>query len=174
MALIGAVVAVADARPCHATGAETEAHLALSSDGHIGAWLVAGPFDHPRAPDEDGVAPRLGDATATTANAPRWRLASTSDGAVDIGGAIESRWYVGAFAAGVLHVEHAGRYYLLLGVGDAVTATVDGKRVLARQEPRPEQDEDDLLALDLAAGDHPIVLALHRYGLARSLRARLL
>ena len=48
-------------------------------------------------------------------NAPRWRLAATNDGAIDVGGAIDSRFYVGAYAAGVLHLEHAGRYLLLLG-----------------------------------------------------------
>jgi predicted esterase len=170
------LVSIEGERPCAADAPDGETRMALSADGHIGAWLVAGPFDHPRAPEEDGLVPRLGDAAGAGpgASAPKWRLASTNDGAIDIGSAIESRWYVGAYAAGVLHVERGGRYYLLLGVGDAVTVAVDGKRVFARQEPRPEQDNDDLLALDLAAGDHPVVLALHRFGLARSMRARLL
>jgi predicted esterase len=173
--LVGIIITVAcGPRAARADGVPTEARLALSMDGHIGAWLVAGPFDRPHALDEQAVAPRL-DATAGAGNgAPRWRLASTNDGALDVGAAIESRFYVGAYAAGGLHLEHGGRYLLLLGAGDAVAVTVDGKRVLTRESPRPEQDDQDLVTLDLSPGDHTILLALHRYGPARTLRARIL
>src|SRR5882672_10041921 len=161
-------------RLSRAENAPTDARLALSIDGHLGAWLVAGPFDRPHGLDDESVAPRLDQPASAAPNAPRWRLAATNDGALDIASAIESRLYVGAYAAGVLHLEHAGRYLLLLGAGDAVVVTVDGKRMLAREAPRPEQDNEDMIPLDLAAGDHTIVLALHRYGLPRTLRARVL
>ena len=107
-------------------------------------------------------------------NAPRWRLASANDGALDVAAAIDSHTYGVAYAAGVLHVERGGRHLLLLGAGDGVTVTVDGKRVFAREDPRPERDDEDLITLDLTRGDHPIVLGLHRRGLARTLRARVL
>ncbi len=172
---VGIVIALSgDPRVVRAESDGADVRLALSLDGHIGAWLVAGPFDRPHALDEGAVAPRLDEPAGPGASGPRWRLASTSDGAIDVGGAIDSRFYVAAYAAGVLHVEHGGRHLLLLGGGDAVAVTVDGKRVLARESPRPEQDDEDLIALDLAAGDHTILLALHRYGPARSLRARIL
>ncbi len=171
----GIVIAVSgEARVSSADGAPTPVRLALSMDGHVGAWLVAGPFDRPHALDEETLAPRLDEVAGSGAGAARWRLASTNDGAIDVGAAIDSRFYVGAYAAGVLHLEHGGRHLLLLGAGDAVAVTVDGKRVYARESPRPEQDNEDLIALDLAAGDHTVLLALHRYGLARSLRARVL
>jgi predicted esterase len=169
-----AIAVTGGSRPAGAETSSTDVRLALSMDGHIGAWLVAGPFDHAHALDDETLSPRLDEPASTTASAPRWRLASTSDGALDLASAIESRFYVGAYAAGVLHIEHPGRHLLLLGAGDAVTVTVDGKHVLAREAPRPEQDDGDLIALDLAAGDHKIVLALHRYGLPRTLRARVL
>ncbi len=152
----------------------SDARIALSSDGHVGAWLVAGPFDRTKAPDEEHLSPRLDEAVGGAPNAPRWRLASTNDGALDIAAAIDSRAYGIAYAAGVLHVERGGRHLLLLGAGDAVSVLVDGKRVFGREDPRPERDDEDLIALDLAHGDHPIVLALRRRGLARSLRARVL
>jgi predicted esterase len=172
---VGIVIALAgDPRSVRAETDSTDARLALSMDGHVGAWLVAGPFDRPHALDEGAVAPRLDEPAGPGANGPRWRLASASDGAIDVGAAIDSRFYVAAYAAGVLHLEHGGRHLLLLGAGDAVAVTVDGKRVLARETPRPERDNEDLIALDLAAGDHTILLALHRYGPARSLRARIL
>ena len=172
--IVGIVLAVSgEPRTSHAEGAASEGRLALSMDGHIGAWLVAGPFDRPHALDEENVAPRL-DEAAGPASGPRWRLAASNDGVIDVGGAIDARFYVAAYAAGVLHVEQTGRHLLLLGGGDGLAVTVDGKRVFARESPRPEQDDEDLIALDLAAGDHTILLSLHRYGLARSLRARVL
>jgi predicted esterase len=172
---VGIVIAVLGvSRVGKAETTPTEVRLALSMDGHIGAWLVAGPFDRPHALDEETAAPRLDEPAGTGPNGPRWRLASSNDDAIDIGGTIDSRFYVAAYAAGVLHLERGGRHLLLLGVGDAVSVTVDGKRVFSRESPRPEQDDQDLVALDLAAGDHSVLLALHRYGLARTLRARVL
>jgi predicted esterase len=170
----GIVIAILGVPRSARAEAPSEVRLALSMDGHVGAWLVAGPFDRPHALDEENTAPRLDEPAGTASNAPRWRLASSNDAAIDIGGTIESRYYVAAYAAGVLHLERAGRYLLLLGAGDAVAAIVDGKRVFSRETPRPEADNQDLIALDLAAGDHPVLLALHRYGLGRSLRARVL
>jgi predicted esterase len=172
--LVGAWAGAAGRDGPAAASAPADVRLALSMDGHVGAWLVAGPFDRPHALDEENVSPRLDGTTGAGANAPRWRLASTNDGAIDVAAAIDSHWYVGAYAGGVLHLETAGRTYLLLGAGDAVAVLVDGKRVFAREAPRPERDNEDLIALDLSAGDHTVVLALHRYGLARTLRARIL
>ncbi len=79
-----------------------------------------------------------------------------------------------AYAGGVLHVEHGGRHVLLLGADDGAAVLLDGRRVFTRDEPRPQRDDDDLVALDLAPGDHTLVLALHQYRGAWSFRARLL
>ena len=114
------------------SGPAVDARIALALDGHIGAWLVAGPFDRAKAPEEEHLVPRLGEAAGGDANAPRWRLASTNDGALDVAAAIDSHTYGVAYAAGVLHIEQGGRYLLLLGVGDGVAVVIDGKRVLAR------------------------------------------
>ena len=51
---------------------------------------------------------------------------------------------------------------------------VDGARVFARDEGRPQRDDDDLVALDLTAGDHTLVLGLHQHMGAWSFRVRLL
>lgn len=173
---VGSVIAAQGAPPrvARAESPPADVRLALSMDGHIGAWLVAGPFDRPHTLDEPTAAPRLDEPAGTGPNAPRWRLASSNDGAIDVGATIDARFYVAAYAAGVLHLEHGGRHVLLLGVGDAVSVTIDGKRVMSRESPRPEQDDQDLVPIDLAAGDHPVLLALHRYGLARSFRVRVL
>ena len=146
--------------------APAEVHLAPGPSGALGAWLLAGPFQNPRSLDEEHLSPRLG---------PGWRLASASDAPLDVAAALDSKnsdRY--AYAGGVLHVEHGGLHTLLLGADDGVTVLLDGKRVLARDEARPQRDDDDLVTLDLTPGDHTLVLALHNHKDAWSFRARLL
>src|SRR5579859_5443583 len=116
---VGIVVAVLGVpRIAWAESAPADVRLALSMDGHIGAWLVAGPFDRPHALDEEAIAPRLDETAGAAPNAPRWRLASSNDDAIDVAGAIDQRFYVAAYAAGVLHLDRGGRHLLLLGAGD--------------------------------------------------------
>ena len=79
-----------------------------------------------------------------------------------------------AYAAGTLHLEKAGTYHLLLGADDGVSVTIDGKHVFLRDEARPQRDGDDLITVDLAAGDHPIVLKLHQRDAAWAFSVRVL
>ncbi|MBX3218326.1 MAG: hypothetical protein KF850_40345, partial [Labilithrix sp.] len=78
-----------------------------------------------------------------------------------------------AFAAGRLHVERPGRHYLSLGVDDGVRVSVDGKVVFARDDARALRDDDDLVPLDLTAGDHDVILKLHQRSGAWAFRAKL-
>jgi hypothetical protein len=140
--------------------------LALSSDGHFGAMLVSAVSEHVKAADEEHLTPRLGTGT--------WKVASGS-GAVDLAAALGVHSNdLFADAGGVLHVEQAGRYTLLVGADDGLSVFVDGKRLLARDEARPQRDDDDLIPLDLTAGDHPVVFGLHQRTGAWTLRARVL
>lgn len=148
-----------------------DVRLALSADGHFGAWLVAGVFDKARPPEEGHLSPRLGAAVGDA----RWTLASASRGPIDLVAALDTHAHdCIAYAGGVLHVEHGGRHVLLVGADDGVAVIVDGKRVFARDDPRPLRDDDDLVPIDLGAGDHTIVLALHQRAGAWSFRTRLL
>lgn len=78
-----------------------------------------------------------------------------------------------AYAAGRLHVERPGRHYLSLGVDDGVRVSVNGKVVFARDDARALRDDDDLVPLDLTAGDHDVVLKLHQRSGAWAFRAKL-
>lgn len=78
-----------------------------------------------------------------------------------------------AYAAGRLHVETAGRHYLALGVDDGVRVTVDGAVVFSRDDARALRDDDDLVPLDLAAGDHDVLLKLHQRSGAWAFRAKI-
>lgn len=146
--------------------AAPDVRIALSSDGHFGAFLVQGPFERGKLPDESQLSPRLGDP---------WRLVAADGGIVDLAEALDAHGRDRfAYAAGVLHIEHGGRHTLLLGADDGAAVIVDGKRVYDRDVARPQRDDDDLVPLDLSAGDHTLVLALHNHGGAWSFRVRLL
>jgi predicted esterase len=152
------------------------AEIAPASDGTIGAWLVAGPFDRSRLPDEVGLSPSLDVIAVPGApGSPRWRLATASDGPIDLAASLDAHGKDRlAYAAGVLHVERGGYHTLLVGADDGVAVFVDGKRIFARDEPRTRRDDEDLTGVDLEAGDHPVVLALLHHGGAWTFRARVL
>ncbi len=158
--------------------------------GAIGAWLVAGPFKAgrpaldtaPAGVDESALAAASSGATfggerdfgpPKKRPAARWLLASSNEGAIDLKATLEpSGPELIAYAAGSLHVERAGRYLFMLGVDDGVRVSVDGRVVLTRDDGRPVRDDDDVLPLDLSAGDHAIVLKLHQRDGAWAFRAR--
>src|SRR5580704_14435422 len=129
--------------------------LALSSDGHLGAVLVSAVSEHVRPSDEEHLLPRLGTGT--------WKVASGS-GPIDLAATLGTHSSdLFTDAGGVLHVEQAGRYTLMVGADDGASVVVDGKRVLTRDEGRPQREDDDLIPLDLTAGDHVVVFGLHQH-----------
>jgi poly(3-hydroxybutyrate) depolymerase len=183
--LLGTCAAVAGGERGHASASEatvtaaptaTDVRLALSPDGRIGAWLVAGPLNGSIGEDETRFAPRLDAPVGDGANAPRWRLAWTGERPLDVAAALNARGGDRmAYAGGVLHVANGGRHVLLLGANDGVSVLVDGRRIFTNDGSRPLRDDDDLVAMNLAQGDHAIILALHRRGgAAWGVRARLL
>lgn len=119
----------------------------------------------------------------------RWALVSTGGSAVgaqdpgtdgartlDLKAALEdcTGTNLVAYASGRLHVERAGHYFLSLGVDDGVRVSVDGAVVHVRDDARPVREDDDIVALDLSAGDHEIVLKLHQRDGAWGFRAKIL
>ena len=176
----------------------TEARIAPAKDGHLGAWLLLGPLKSPSygidqkpkgtqslvAPppgtDEATLKPRLGDAWGATAalnrNAPpEWAIVATNEGAIDVAAAVKDKENdLVAYAAGTLHLEQAGRYLFLFGADDGLRVMVDGKWVFTRDEFRPAREDDDMILLDLSAGDHTVLLKLHQREAAWSFRARVL
>ena len=153
----------------------TDDCLAPAPDGYLGAWLIAGPFDRPHLPEEEHLSPRLDAPVIEGTSDPRWRLASASDGPVDLSTVIDARTKERlAFAGGLLHLEHGGRHLLSIGADDGIAVFVDGARVFTRDETRARRDDDDLISLDLTAGDHTIVLARFRHVPAWTFRARVL
>ena len=178
-------------------GAPTDARIALSTDGRVGAWLVTGPYrsatfaekKKPSAPEAlqrapegvdearivvregsliDGSPPSASTTATTDAHSkprplPLWTLASSNEGAIDLQSLLHATDPdVVAYVAGTLHVARAGRIYLLIGADDGLRVSIDGRPVFTRDEARPERDDDDMIPLDLAAGDHALLFKLHQ------------
>ena len=186
------VAAVAETARLDAEARATavDVRLAPSPRGVLGAWLVAGPFRAGRpaldaAPpgvDETALSPTSGAVVGSERDsgsskkkpAARWSIVSSGEGPVDLKAAFEERGSdLIAYAAGTLHLERAGRYLLLLSVDDGVRVFVDGRIVLARDDARPVREDDDVVPLDLTAGEHPILLKLHQRDGAWAFRTKL-
>ena len=167
--------------------------LAPAKDGRLGAWLLIGPYrprggknagaaalrSAPEGLDEKQMQPRAGAEWAAvpafTRIPPSWQVVHSNDGPIDVAGALHTKDNdLVAYAAGTLHLEKAGTYHLLLGADDGVSVTIDGKHVFLRDEARPQRDGDDLITVDLAAGDDPIVLKLHQRDAAWAFSVRVL
>ena len=191
-----AVVVSALARPAGNARADdvvTPVRIGPSADGHLGAWLVLGPYrsasngikvkapdpllTSPPDVDEDHLVASLGSEGPKQTgmkDAPKWLLASSGDGAVDVKGALSARGTdLVAYAAGTLHLARATKLLLLLGADDGLRVSVDGRVLFSRDEARPQRDDDDLVPLDLGAGEHKILLKIHQRDGAWSFRARL-
>ena len=167
-----------------------QVELAPAQDGTLGAWLVVGPYPsashEEKTPSRDALTsppPALGpagaDEAALTPQSPvagkRWALLSAAEGPIDVKAGLHARGTdLVAYAVGTLHVEHPGRYVLLVGADDGVRVVVDGKSVFERDESRPQRDDDDLVPLDLTAGDHAVVLKLHQRDSGWAFKVRLL
>ena len=187
----GAAAAETARLDAEARAPATDVRIAPSARGVLGAWLVAGPFRAAKPPletapasvDESALAPSSGAAASSSDRdlggakkkpAARWMIASSAEGPIDLKAAFaEPGTDLVGYAAGTLHLERAGRYLLLLSVDDGVRVSVDGRVVLTRDDARPVRDDDDVIPLDLAAGEHPVLLKLHQRDGAWAFRVRL-
>lgn len=173
----------------------TDVRLAPSSRGVFGAWLLCGPFKTGKTGALETVPPGADEKTPAAAGAPcaperdlgdrnakkkvpatKWLVGASNSGPVDLKTQLDlgtgaARDLV-AYAAGTLHLERAEKLLLLLGVDDGVRVSIDGKTVYTRDDARPVRDDDDIVPLDLGAGDHEIVLKLHQRDGAWAFRAR--
>ncbi len=170
----------------------TRVELAPARDGSLGAWLVTGPF--PVAPDGRGAAAdvaldsvpvvlrdagiddrSLEPVAGVQLGGKGWTLTSSSEGPIDLKSVLHARGNdLIAYAAGTLHVEQPGRYLLLIGADDGLRVVVDHRSIFSRDESRPQRDDDNLIPLDLAAGDHPVLLKLHQRDAGWAFKVRLL
>jgi predicted esterase len=169
---------------------ESALRIAPGPRGQLGAWLLLGPFpaaktgafsSAPSGVDEKALRPFAGlavDASrrdgARAVAPPKWTMASSRDGAIDLRDAFDKpKGPQIAYAGVVVHVERGGVYHLCLSGDDGVEVWLDGRAGYRRDASRPPREDDDVVPLDLTPGDHVLVLKLHQRDAGWSLRARL-
>ena len=109
----------------------------------------------------------------TTAPAA-WTVASSGEGAIDLEKVFASKGKPAiGYLGGVLRVPKRKRLLLLVGSDDGCEVIVDTKSVFARDASRPQRDDDDLIPLDLDAGDHTVLFKLRQRDGGWSIRVRL-
>jgi poly(3-hydroxybutyrate) depolymerase len=148
--------------------ANAEVLLAPSADGYLGAWLIAGPLPATEGDrvDLSKLEARSGARIGEAASAPRFRLASTADGALDVARLLGSGKQAGPYAllGGTLVLEYALDGWLLVSADGGATVVVDGRRVFDRDVPRLRDSSWDAVPLRLAKGRHRLVVRLHHQG----------
>jgi predicted esterase len=171
--------------------ARADVTLAPGPHGGLGALLVAGPiqlgtagkraaFEVDAALPEGGDSPRLGEVVGEPEKSgkkrkgPAWSLLAAPGGTLDLAAPLKARDAEATAVAGcVLRVSQPFQGFLSLAVDDGVAVYVDGKKLHERDEARAPGEDDDLVPLTLAPGDHTLLLKLHQRGGAWTLRLRL-
>ena len=101
-----------------------------------------------------------------------WALITSPNGALDLAAATKAQGAeVTAIAAATIRVTAPLSGYLVLGVDDGCVAYLDGAPILRQTIGRP--DGDETIPIELAPGDHPLLLKLHQKGGAWTLRVRI-
>jgi hypothetical protein len=157
-----------------------------SKDGHLGAWLALGPasssskppkvtkphdMDTTIVPGESGLSGRLGRTVSLASLEPdgepstaTWKIVSAAEGPIDLLSALNQRGPEAfAYLYGVLHLETPLQGMLLVGTSDGAKVWIDHKVVSSTDWPRLERDDEDVIRVDLPAGDHPILIKLHHH-----------
>lgn len=118
--------------------------------GHAPAWEVSQAF--PLNRDRFGLA-------FTPPDAVEWRsVVPAADGYVDLRKAVGGAGEVVVYAKATARASVDGRVYLRIGSNDYSAVAVDGRPVYRFMQSRPAVVDDDAIALDLAEGDHQIMV----------------
>ncbi|MFI5303020.1 MAG: hypothetical protein ACHREM_33435, partial [Polyangiales bacterium] len=109
----------------------------------------------------------------------KWRLVHSvpgSDGGpgVDLATSLNAQGANAiAYVAAIVRLPVAQKLFLMVGVDDGLEIFVDGTSRFERDADRPMRADDDIVPLDLTAGDHVLVLKLRQRGGDWRLRVRL-
>lgn len=148
--------------------ARSQCVVTPGEDGEVSTWLL-------RAGAAGAIAsrPSLRASLARRMDAPAglelarqdlltdatgWRPGASASTSLDLAQALHRRGPGVAYAGLAIRASREGRRWLSLGTDDAVTVWLDGREVFRRVAARASRADDDLIALDLPAGAHRLVL----------------
>ncbi|HMJ11988.1 MAG TPA: alpha/beta hydrolase-fold protein [Polyangiaceae bacterium] len=136
--------------------------LAPSSEGYLGAWLVAGPLSASRAATLDAAAALPVQGAIDKATGAAFQLHYVSDGALDLRKAFAVDRKPGrlALVGGTLQLAHDLDGWLLAGADGGLSIYVDGAPVFQRSVPQLRGQAWDVIPLALTKGRHRIVFRL--------------
>jgi pimeloyl-ACP methyl ester carboxylesterase len=156
-----------------APDAHADLSLAPSTDGHIGAFLAAGPIPTHQAIDAATLHAASGERVARGLGALAWFVTDGGPSSFDLAKVFGKTANRGLLEAElVLSQPLTG--WLLLSVDGAVSASIDGKPVFVRAAPHSRGSAWDPIAISLAPGSHQVLLDLTRQVRAWNAEARLL
>src|SRR5262249_19225966 len=103
-----------------------------------------------------------------------WTLVSSGEGPIDLDRAMPTGGKAAvAYVGGGLRGPRAQRLIFLLVNDDGCELGCGGERLFSRDSSRPQRDDDDLVPIDLSAGDHTILFKLHQRDAGWAMRVRL-
>jgi hypothetical protein len=146
-----------------ASRASAEIELVPAEDGHLGAWLVSGPFAKPVVPTQSMSIAK----NATPApGLPAWRLSSVKDGALDLGKTFGLEQKGGSFAlvGGELSTKARVDGWLLVSSDGPLHVYVDDKLVFRRDAQRLRDGSWDAIPIALDAGRHRVLILTQHPG----------
>lgn len=152
--------------------------------GGLGLWLTAGPlFGSERGlrfttlrdgPDDERTVVRI-ESGRDVLPGRGFELLVARHGRYDLRKELRApRSNTYALFAGVLRARSPSKVVLQIGADDGVRVTLDGQVVLNRDLWRPPLHDDDVVELDLAPGDHALLIRLRQRSGQWGFRARLL
>lgn len=155
--------------------ARGDVSFAPASDGHLGAWLIAGPLpaDWP-LPDVATLRLAVPERLPGRLEWLSWASTDGGTGALDLDHALGTTKGNRALLAGVLTLEEPLDGWLLVSADGSVSVSADGKPIWSRSSAHPRGAAWDAVPLALAAGAHALVFDLTRRTPAWSFEARLL
>jgi predicted esterase len=149
----------------HSALARADVAIIPSSEGALGAWLVAGPIPASRAKDLDATAVKPASGVAP-AGFPAFRPLSTRDGALDLDRALGTDKKAGGVAlmGADLELSHDLDGWLLASIDGPFALWVDGEQKWTKPVARLRDGGRDAIPVSLAAGRHRIVFRLEHPG----------
>lgn len=143
--------------------ARAEIELVPAENGHLGAWLVSGPFAKPSVPTK--AMPIAKDATPAP-GLPAWRLLHVKDGALDLGKAfgLEQKGGSWALVGGELWTKAESDGWLLLSSDGPLQVYVDEKLEFRRDAQRLRDGSWDAIPIAVDAGRHRVVILTQHPG----------